>query len=542
MQLYPLPLGYRPDAHLRGLRCRSTGRTRPSSQEDSDFAAQPEAGRACLAGFTAHISRRDGRGDDGLLRQPALHPVRDGRARRSRLRRRLPGHRRRVPWQVPQRRQRRHRDPATSAPTATPPPSCRRPPAHTGSRPRPSRVATTRTSGRRKATPGYDTEQTVGRRAGPAVAVRLRPTAEDRSPARQRRGHRHRSSQQHLRRRQRRRRRCRRRHRRRAASAARFAGPGCRSVRPRQRRPDDLHGPRRAPTARSTSPDVPDGNYQLTLWDERPGLHHRQLQRHGERRRGRRRREEGRSSGWFTEIHGHRLHRQQRQRQADPGEQGVPPVPADAAGARQLPDGPGHQHRSQTDNDGDYGITRELPARRKLVHPRGLQHAVQDDRHHLSRPTTSRRRRTFLGAAVDMNVLPVIGLRGRVDWGVQPYNGAENGGIVGTVTLRHDPQRDSTRPSPSPRTTSPASPGSGSTCTPPRSTATATRCTDPRRGGRALTDADGRLSKLSETVTSETWGQPRGCTARMWNGQPLTDQLALPPAGDRRPRCASSRR
>ena len=52
--------------------------------------------------------------------------------------------------------------------------------------------------------------------------------------------------------------------------------------------------------------------------------------------------------------------------------------------------------------------------------------------------------RTFLGAAVDLDVMPVIGLRGRVDWGVQRYNGAENGGIVGTVS--YDTTRNETDP------------------------------------------------------------------------------------------------
>ena len=38
--------------------------------------------------------------------------------------------------------------------------------------------------------------------------------------------------------------------------------------------------------------------------------------------------------------------------------------------------------------------------------------------------------------------------------------------------------------------------------------------------------------ELSESYTSEEWEAPRGCTARDYLGDPLTDQLALPEAGE----------
>ena len=41
---------------------------------------------------------------------------------------------------------------------------------------------------------------------------------------------------------------------------------------------------------------------------------------------------------------------------------------------------------------------------------------------------------TQLGSLVDLNFLPIIGLGGEIDWGVQPYDTGANGGIVGTVT------------------------------------------------------------------------------------------------------------
>ena len=41
---------------------------------------------------------------------------------------------------------------------------------------------------------------------------------------------------------------------------------------------------------------------------------------------------------------------------------------------------------------------------------------------------------TELGAGVDVSFLPIIGLSGRLDWGVKPYAAGDNGGIVGTVS------------------------------------------------------------------------------------------------------------
>ncbi len=38
-------------------------------------------------------------------------------------------------------------------------------------------------------------------------------------------------------------------------------------------------------------------------------------------------------------------------------------------------------------------------------------------------------------------------------------------------------------------------------------------------------------AEVQESYTSEKWQPPRGCTARQYNGQPLTDQQALPESG-----------
>jgi len=62
---------------------------------------------------------------------------------------------------------------------------------------------------------------------------------------------------------------------------------------------------------------------------------------------------------------------------------------------------------------------------------------VYNDRYHttgITYQTDNGPETTVLGAGVDVNILPIIGLSGRLDWGVLPYARGENGGIVGTVT------------------------------------------------------------------------------------------------------------
>ncbi len=137
---------------------------------------------------------------------------------------------------------------------------------------------------------------------------------------------------------------------------------------------------------------------------------------------------------------------------------------------------------------------------------------------------------TYMGAAVDVNVLPIIGLSGRVDWGVQPYAGSETGGIAGTVTY------DTTRNELDPKFafTEDYQPGIPNMLM---------HLYYPVRdaNGDLEHEADGSVKvvmdpadptkplEIASTYTSETWEQPTGCIARMQDGSPLTDQLALPP-------------
>ena len=134
---------------------------------------------------------------------------------------------------------------------------------------------------------------------------------------------------------------------------------------------------------------------------------------------------------------------------------------------------------------------------------------------------------TLLGSGVDVNVLPVIGLSGRLDWGVHAYAGAggtpgidpDNGGIVGTVSY------DTTRNELDPRLAAvedwqPGIPGMDVNLYAPVACDGVGPC-DPT--GRYMLAADGSFAKgaLLNSVVTETWEQPTGCIARDMNGDPL---------------------
>jgi uncharacterized repeat protein (TIGR01451 family) len=139
---------------------------------------------------------------------------------------------------------------------------------------------------------------------------------------------------------------------------------------------------------------------------------------------------------------------------------------------------------------------------------------------------------TLLGQGVDVNILPIIGLTGRIDWGVVPYDRTENGGIVGTVTY------DVTRNELDPRFAAtedwqPGIPGLRVDLFAPIKCGTTSAPCDEE--GKYELAPDGSYAKgplLNQYVT-ERWDRPTGCTARDVNGQPVVQQ-ALPtdPNGD----------
>ena len=128
---------------------------------------------------------------------------------------------------------------------------------------------------------------------------------------------------------------------------------------------------------------------------------------------------------------------------------------------------------------------------------------------------------TALGAGVDVSVLPIIGLSGRLDWGKHTYDASgangidpQNGGIVGTVTY------DTTRNELDPRYAAvedwqPSIPDLVVKLWQPVNCGTnaGVACDSTNRYELA---ADGSFTRgqLLNTYLSETWFRPSGCVAR----------------------------
>ena len=147
---------------------------------------------------------------------------------------------------------------------------------------------------------------------------------------------------------------------------------------------------------------------------------------------------------------------------------------------------------------------------------------------------------TVLGAGVDVSVLPIIGLAGRMDWGKHVYDATgaggidpRNGGIVGTVsydTTRNelDPRyaaAEDWQPSISGLMVNLHAPIFCGALNAPTANCDAT--------GRYALAADGSFAKgpLLNHYVTETWERPTGCTARGADKQPLvhgTDEQVLP--------------
>jgi hypothetical protein len=232
--------------------------------------------------------------------------------------------------------------------------------------------------------------------------------------------------------------------------------------------------------------------------------------------------------GWFTHIYGKVFIDSNGNGRMDPGEKAVPSF---GLTVRERDNSLMDQATNtvNTSDSGAYDIRETYPLGKWLVleafntryKTTGVTYQGEND----PKPTTQ------LGSMVDINFLPIIGLGGEIDWGVQPYDPGTNGGIVGTVT--YDTTRNELDPADA--ATETYQPGISGVpvhlylpvkCD---STTPADQC----RQGYQL-NGDGSMKrgpKVADDYTSETWAPPRGCTARQYNGQPLTDQQALPPFG-----------
>ncbi len=282
---------------------------------------------------------------------------------------------------------------------------------------------------------------------------------------------------------------------------------------------------------------VPDGTYQLTAWDDAQDYILFSFNVTVDNQVSV---DTGKNylSGWMTRLYGTVFIDTNENGVRDPGEQGVPGT---AVTLRERDNSLMDQftNTATTDSKGNYSIAEAYPLTRWLI----LEHfntryygtgvTVQGE----NDPTPT----TFRGAAVDINVLPVLGLGGRIDWGVKPYAPGTNGGIVGTVS--YDTTRNELDPAYAvAEDYQPGVPGIGVNLygIEKDTRATITDPNDPSATipnpdfGMPILDSRGlpvRGPKLADTYTSETWEAPKGCTARQWDGSERTGLGFIPASG-----------
>jgi hypothetical protein len=304
--------------------------------------------------------------------------------------------------------------------------------------------------------------------------------------------------------------------------------------------------------------NVSDGTYQLSIWDDPQDfilwsfnveVANGQVTDVGNKM----------IVGWFTHVHGTVFVDSNANGKQDPGEKGVPQF---ALTVRERDNSLMDQATNtvSTDSSGAYNIRETYPLGKWLIlegfntryRTTGITYKGENE----ATATTQ------LGSLVDINFLPIIGLGGEIDWGVQPYSAGTNGGIVGTVT--YDTTRNELDPADA--ATEPYQPGIPNVpvnlfvpapCTATTDAAKANECrqgheivplqisdptfvadpahpevvapmiTNPASDRGAFVKGP----QVQDTYTSEKWQPPRGCTARQYNGTPLSDQQALPTFG-----------
>jgi hypothetical protein len=283
-----------------------------------------------------------------------------------------------------------------------------------------------------------------------------------------------------------------------------------------------------------TIPNVPAGNYTLTWWDDKLNyildLVNVTVG-------------DGETvdmgilplTGWWTRLEGYVFDDKNRNGVKDPGEPGLPNYTLTMRKRENSLMDRGATVVT-TDASGHYVMENAYPMTQWLVME------AYDDQHYSTGVTFQADNQasptTHLGGGVDVSVLPIIGLSGRLDWGKRPYDPTgttvdpPNGGIVGTVS--YDTTRNELNPQYA--ATEDWQPGiSGLTIRlwAPVDCGTHAGVACDATGWYEL-DADGAYSrgKLLNTYVTEAWQRPRGCVARNVDGAPLvhgTDEKVLPP-------------
>ncbi len=275
--------------------------------------------------------------------------------------------------------------------------------------------------------------------------------------------------------------------------------------------------------------NLPDGMYQLTIWDDDQDyilwsfnviVTDGQTVDVGNKM----------LVGWFTHIYGKVFVDRNGNGKQDPGEQAVPQFLLTVHERdNSLMDQ--YTNTVTTDSKGAYDIRETYPLGKWLVleafntrfKTTGISYKGENE----SKWTTK------LGSAVDVDFLPIIGLGGEIDWGVQPYDPGTNGGIAGTVT--YDTTRNELDPADAATEAyQPGIPGVPVHLYVPKPCDASTPAELCRQGYQtdANTGAFVKGPEVQDSYTSEEWAPPRGCTARQYNGQVLTDQQALPQFGE----------
>ncbi len=295
--------------------------------------------------------------------------------------------------------------------------------------------------------------------------------------------------------------------------------------------------------------NVPDGSYQLTIWDDDQDYiiysFNVEVADGGTSNVGNQA-----LVGWFTHLHGHVFVDSNENGRRDPGERSVPQFPLSV---RERDNSTMDQgtNTASTDVNGAYDIREVYPLGKWLV----LE--AFDTRYRTTGITykgeNENSSTTKLGGLVDVNFLAIIGLGGEIDWGVQPYTAPSNGGIAGTVS--YDTTRNELDPANAasesyqpgiPDVTVRLFPSVPCTATTDADKANSCRqgkaivplkVDDPANPGTLIDNpAPDRGSLVKgpqlDSTTSETWSAPRGCTAYNFLGDPLTDQRALPEFGE----------
>ena len=240
-------------------------------------------------------------------------------------------------------------------------------------------------------------------------------------------------------------------------------------------------------------------------------------------------------TGWWTRLEGYVFNDTNRNGVRDPGEPGLANYTLTMRKRENSLMDRGATLVT-TDATGHYVMENAYPITQWLIME------AYDDLHYTTgvtyqadnQPTPT----THLGAGVDISVLPIIGLAGRVDWGKHDYDPAgangidpRNGGIVGTVSY------DTTRNELDPRyaVAEDWQPGiSGLTVKLYAPVACTAQLDQLRRPGRYQLEADGSFAKehAPQHLRHRDWQRPAGCVARGRRRKPPRprDRREGPPA------------